>query len=327
MIRPMRLATAPSYRARMANTTSDQRRNSTQIEPDDRRRQLLAGLPVTERRLDLAGVSTSVLEGGEGPPVVLLHGPGAWAGHWMKVLPELATTHRVVVPDLPDQGASYVDDGTIDAQRVGSWLAQLIDATCTTPPVLVGQALAGAIAATFASAHPARVGALVLVDTLGLRPFEPSPEFGAAIEAFFAQPDVASHDQLWKYCAFDVDGLRRRMGGTWSTFAEYNVDLARTPAVQSAVHAMLGIFGFPAIDAGVLDRIAVPTTLVWGRHDLATPLSVAEAASARYGWPLYVVDGSADDPAIEQPEAFTRILRKVLGEVLATDTGIQKEAS
>ena len=53
------------------------------------REQLLAGLPVTERRLRLAGVSTAVLEGGDGPPVVLLHGPGGNAAHWMRVIPEL----------------------------------------------------------------------------------------------------------------------------------------------------------------------------------------------------------------------------------------------
>jgi hypothetical protein len=38
---------------------------------------LLSGLPVTERRLQLAGVSTAVLEGGAGPPILLLHGPHA----------------------------------------------------------------------------------------------------------------------------------------------------------------------------------------------------------------------------------------------------------
>ncbi|HEX9611678.1 MAG TPA: hypothetical protein VF978_07295 [Gemmatimonadales bacterium] len=37
----------------------------------DDRRVLLAGLPVQERRLRLAAVSTAVLEGGDGPPVVL----------------------------------------------------------------------------------------------------------------------------------------------------------------------------------------------------------------------------------------------------------------
>jgi hypothetical protein len=35
---------------------------------DDARERLLAGIPVTERRLELARVSTAVLEGGEGPP-------------------------------------------------------------------------------------------------------------------------------------------------------------------------------------------------------------------------------------------------------------------
>ncbi len=40
--------------------------------------QLVAELPVVECRLDVAGISTGVLEGGSGPPIVLLHGPGEY---------------------------------------------------------------------------------------------------------------------------------------------------------------------------------------------------------------------------------------------------------
>ena len=65
---------------------------------DDRER-LLAGIPATQRQLQLTGVSTTVLEGGDGPPVMLLHGPGGNAAHWMQVIPDLVTTHRVVAPD------------------------------------------------------------------------------------------------------------------------------------------------------------------------------------------------------------------------------------
>jgi len=65
---------------------------------EDLRERLLAGLAVTERRLKLAGVSTAVLEGGEGVPVVLLHGPGEFAGKWMRVLPDLVMTNRVIAP-------------------------------------------------------------------------------------------------------------------------------------------------------------------------------------------------------------------------------------
>jgi pimeloyl-ACP methyl ester carboxylesterase len=62
----------------------------------------------------------------------------------------------------------------------------------------------------------------------------------------------------------------------------------------------------------VLARIAVPTVLIWGRHDLQTGLSVAESASARYSWPLHVIEGARDDPFFEQPEAAMHALRASL---------------
>ncbi|MDQ3773133.1 MAG: alpha/beta hydrolase, partial [Pseudomonadota bacterium] len=58
------------------------------------RERLLVGMPVTERRRRLIGVSTAVLEGGDGPPLILLHGPGGYAAHWMRVIPGLVATHR-----------------------------------------------------------------------------------------------------------------------------------------------------------------------------------------------------------------------------------------
>ncbi|NIR46488.1 MAG: alpha/beta hydrolase, partial [Gemmatimonadetes bacterium] len=67
---------------------------------------MLAGLPVAERRMRLAGIPSAVLEGGDGPPMVLLHGPGESAVNWRWVIPELVTTHRVVAPDLPAHGSS-----------------------------------------------------------------------------------------------------------------------------------------------------------------------------------------------------------------------------
>src|SRR6266536_303717 len=112
---------------------------------DGNRVRLLAGLPVTERRLQLAGVSTAVLEGGDGPPIVLLHEQGEFAAQWMRVIPELVTSHRVIAPDLPGHGASEINDGELDAERIFSWLGELIEGTCTSPPVLVGHMGGGAI--------------------------------------------------------------------------------------------------------------------------------------------------------------------------------------
>lgn len=278
------------------------------------RRRLLAGIPVAERRLQIAGVSTAVLEGGHGPPLVLLHGPAGNAAHWMRVIPDLVSTHRVIAPDLPGQGASAVADGVeLDAVRVLAWLGELIGRTCPSPPALVGYGLGGAIAARFAAERGDRISRVVLVDALGLAEFAPAPEFGSAINEFLAQPSERTHDGLWRRCALDLDGLRGRMGDRWEPFAAYNLERARTPSVMAALGDLMEHFGMHAISAAELAAIAVPTGLVWGRHDLATPLTVAEAAGARYGWPLHVIDDCADDPPIEQPDAFLRALRATLG--------------
>jgi pimeloyl-ACP methyl ester carboxylesterase len=69
------------------------------------------------------------------------------------------------------------------------------------------------------------------------------------------------------------------------------------------------VFGFPAIAPDELERIDMPASLIWGRHDMATPLAVAQAAAQRLGWPLHVIEEASDDPPIEQPEAVLRVLR------------------
>lgn len=276
------------------------------------RENLLAALPVTERRLQLAGVSTAVLEGGQGSPVVLLHGPGEHAAKWMRVIPDLVTTHRVVAPDLPGHGSSEVSGAPLDPDRVLAWLGELIELTCSTPAALVGQILGGAIAARFAAEQADRLDRLVLVDAMGLAPFQPSPEFGLALNDFLAQPGEETYDGLWRQCAFDLDLLRDQLGEGWKRLRAYNLDRARTPSLQPVQHSLMEHFGLPEIPPAMLARISIPTSLIWGRHDLATDLGVAEVASARYGWPLFVIERAGDDPPLEQPEAFLQALHAAL---------------
>jgi pimeloyl-ACP methyl ester carboxylesterase len=278
----------------------------------DLRQELLGGLPVTEQRLLLSGISTAVLQGGNGPPMVLLHGPGGYAAHFMRLIPKLTPHYRVVAPDLPGHGASD-PGGALDGARVLAWLGELIDQTCSEPPTLVGQLVGGAIAARFAVDHGNRLARLVLVDSFGLSSFRPAPAFGAALNEFLADPTRESHDELWQLCARDLPSLRRGMGDAWQPFAAYNVARARTAVQKAALPELMRDFGLPAISPADLERITVPTSLIWGRHDLATPLAVAEAASQRYGWPLHVIEDANDDPPIEQPDALLRALFESTG--------------
>ena len=287
---------------------------SRRMRGDDARRRLLAGAPVTERRLDLAGVSTAVLEGGDGPPVVLLHGQGGWSGMWMPVIADLVTTHRVVAPDLPGLGASEVPDGPPDAARVLAWLGELIQHTCPSPPALVGASLGASIAARFAIAHPDRLTRLVLIGAGSLARFRPAPGVALALIRFIARPGERTQDGLLRQVTVDPSRVRALLGERWEASQAYNLDRARTPSVRAANRRLLRELGTKTIPPHELARIAVPTSLIWGRHDRVMRLRIAEEASARYGWPLHVIEDAGHFSVADQPAAFQAALRAALGE-------------
>jgi pimeloyl-ACP methyl ester carboxylesterase len=281
---------------------------ASQLIDQSTRRRVLAGAPLTERRLELAGVSTAVLEGGNGPPVVLLHGQGGWAGMWLPVAADLMRRHRVVAPDLPGLGASTVPDGPPDAARVLAWVAALVERTCPAPPAMVGASLGASIAARFAVAHPDRLSRLVLVAAGSLARFRPAPGVVLALVRFLARPSERTQRGFLRQVAVDPARARALMSPDAQAYA---LELARTPSVRAANRRLLRELGTRPIPSRQLAAIAVPTALIWGRQDRVMRLRIAEEASARYGWPLHVIE-DAGHFAAEQPEAFRSALAAAL---------------
>lgn len=276
-----------------------------------------AGLAVEDMRLQVAGIPTAVLEGGDGPPVVLLHGPIANGLHWLRVIPALTPRHRIVAPDLPGQGeTAQTAGGTRD--EVLEWLDALVEETCEGSAAVVGVTLGGAVATWYAAEHPERVDRLVLVDALGLAPFAPAPRFAAALNAFLAGPGGETYDGLWNVCAFDFDPMRAAMGTSWEALRAYTVEGMGDPRTMAGLGALMQAFALQAIPEDTLARIDAPTTLVWGRQDLATSLVTAEMASARYGWALEVIDDCADEPPMERPEPFVAALERAIARMEVT---------
>lgn len=296
----------------MTRDVSRRTTGGTSRETKGPRAALLAGLPVTERTLELAGLSTPVLEGGEGPPIVVLHGPGEFAPRWKRVIPGLVESHRLVIPDLPGHGESRIPDGHLDEARAMRWLGELIESTCSERPTLVGHILGGAMAARFAAKHGDRLAGLVLVDSLGLAPFRPSLRFALGLLGFLARPTEGSYHRFMAQCEYDRDAVAEEMGADWNAVRDYALERARDSRVKWAMKALMSKVGVPPIPDEDLAGIGVPTTLIWGRHDKALRLSIAEAASERYGWPLQVIEDVADDAPMERPEAFLRALRAAL---------------
>ncbi len=272
------------------------------------RQQLLEGLDITEQTIDLAGNRTAVLETGDGPPLVLLHGPGEFKERWIRVLPGLSRTHSVIAPDFPGHGQSDTHPDGLDADRIFAWLDALIDQQCSGRPVLVGHILGGSVAARYAVSRPDKLDRLVLVDSLGLAKFRPHPRFALGLLGFMARPGEASHRRFMGQCLANADTVEHAMGEKWEALRRYSVDRAKDPGVKAAMKTLMSQLGVPPIPAADLASISTPTELVWGRDDRANRLRIAETASKRFGWPLHVIDDAADDPPMEQPDAFVAAL-------------------
>lgn len=224
------------------------------------------------------------------------------------MIPELVKTHRIIAPDLPGHGASDVMDNTLENEQVMNWLGECIRNTCQSPPVLVGHALGGSVALRFVINNSDRLNRLILVDSLGLARFRPAPLFAYRLIRFMINPNEKTYSRFLPECMYDVDHLRKLMGEKWESFLAYNLENSQTPNKKAALKTLMKTVGVPKIPDDDLANISVPVSLIWGRHDRANRLRIAEAASNKFGWPLHIIENSGDDPKLEQPEAFLRAL-------------------
>jgi pimeloyl-ACP methyl ester carboxylesterase len=267
------------------------------------RDRMLEGVPVTERRLPLAGVSTVVLEGGDGPPVVLLHGAIESGGaYWAPVIERLAEHHRFVVPDVPGLGESEpVADLTADA--FAEWFRALLRETCDDRPTLVGHSMGGSLAARYAVQHGESLSRLVIYAGTGVGPYR--IPVGLALRAimFGLRPSEKNADRLDDYGFFDLDAARRRDGEWLEAWSLYARERATVPHVKRTMRRLIQR-GKKQVPEAELRRIAIPASLIYTSHDRFVPLSVAQWASARLRWPLRVIDEAGHVPHIERPEVF-----------------------
>jgi pimeloyl-ACP methyl ester carboxylesterase len=86
--------------------------------------------------------------GGDGPPVLLLHGAGGTRYDWYPLVPALRQRHRVVAVDLPAHGAAPGE--TWDWARACDALDATVAALGIATPAVVGMSLGGLLALVWA---------------------------------------------------------------------------------------------------------------------------------------------------------------------------------
>lgn len=129
------------------------------------------------RMLDVGGRHVHVVERGEGPAVVLVHGFGGSTHDWEQfVLAPLARERHVIAVDLFGVGwSARRDDAPYDWTLWSDQLLGVLDALGIARASIAGQSMGGAVATVFAARHSDRIDRLILVDALYPRPPEEVP--------------------------------------------------------------------------------------------------------------------------------------------------------
>jgi pimeloyl-ACP methyl ester carboxylesterase len=106
-------------------------------------------------------------DGGRGGlPVVFIHGNGADSTQWEKQLEHLRTTRRAVAIDLPGMGnSSPAANGDYSPKANAAAVDAAVSSIGLKRFVVVGHSYGGAVAATYAAAHPEKVAAVIYADS------------------------------------------------------------------------------------------------------------------------------------------------------------------
>ena len=128
--------------------------------------------PVTALRTVIVdGSPVHVLESGDGPAVLMLHGSGpgtTGSGAWAATAEALGASWHLVAPDQAGFGRTPLPAGSRGGLRL--WTEQaagLMDALGVESYAVVGHSMGGAVALALAAARPQQVTRVVAVSTMG----------------------------------------------------------------------------------------------------------------------------------------------------------------
>ena len=241
--------------------------------------------------LDRNGVAIHYEDRGTGRPVLLSHGFAATCRMWDAQVTALSARHRLIPWDMRGHGDSDAPPGPACYSHALATddMAAVLDACGVERAVLIGLSLGGFLSLLFHTRWPARVDALVLLDT------GPGYRSSTAREAW----NRYAEEQAQMLETKGPAGLRQS--------SEVRAEWHRTLAgLSPAARGMLVQTDATVIDS--LGSIAVPTLLVAGADDTDFLPGMAYMAAKIPGARCEIVAGAGHGVNVDQPERVNALL-------------------
>jgi len=269
---------------------------------------------VERHDIQVADHRIAYYEGGAGTPVLLIHGFTGSKENWLPTARGLTDRFRVVMPDLPGwgdssrlAGADYAIEPQVER------LAALIDRLGLERMHLVGHSMGGQIAGLYAARHPERVLTLTLADTAGVH-FEQNA-FARRVLAGETPFNFSTREQFWAFMRELFDQPPWLPPRLVDVMVERNVTghefhralLERLRQEPDALHLERS-----------LDRIRVPTLILWCQRDRLLDFSSIDALrrglTSAPKVEVAVFEPCSHMPMMEQPTLMAERLARFFAE-------------
>ncbi|HET8822409.1 MAG TPA: alpha/beta hydrolase [Thermoleophilaceae bacterium] len=258
-----------------------------------------------EREVEWHGTRLAYAVGGEGLPLVLVHGLGGTIENWRALAPRLAARHRVLVPDLPGHGHSSPLSSPPDLDALAGAVLGVADAEGARGAVLVGHSLGGVVGLRAAVLRPDAVRGLVLAAAAGIGSASRAAHVTLTLLGLLKPGRlIAPHRHAWSRSRLG----RRAAFGWWgvSDTAALEPDVAEAFLVGPAHHtdtrqaARALLAADPRTE---LDRVACPCLCLWGASDHWVRLDDGMEYARRLRAPLRAIAGCGHLLIGERPDA------------------------
>ena len=269
---------------------------------------LLPGLE--ERVYEFRGARVRAFVGGEGAPLLLVHGFGGAAWNFTELQQHLPG-RRLIVPDLPGHGGSAPLPAARSLRGFADVLVPLLD----RPTDVLGHSLGGVVALRLAERHPTLVRRLVLAAPAGISSSTRRAELTIRFLGVVRPGRIAGRH------VHRIAGSRRLRRAVFGPFEASNPDLLS----ERAVHGFLRgpVVHTDALAAGLalaaddprrdLERVRCPVLLVWGARDRQVPLADGFEYARRLRAQLRVIADCGHLLIGERPEVCARAALEFLG--------------
>jgi len=264
-----------------------------------------------ERELAWGGTRLRYAVGGDGPPVVLVHGLGGTIENWRALAPTLSVRHRVLVPDLPGHGGSAPLPEARNVDALAEAVLGVADSEGVGGAVWIGHSLGGVVGLRAAALRPAAVRGLVLAAAAGIGSASRAAQVTLAVLGV-ARPGrlIAPYRRTWAHSR-----LGRRAAFSWWGVADPDAlapELAESFLVGPAHHTDMRQAGRALLVSDPrteLDRVTCPCLCLWGASDNWVRVEDGIEYARRLRAPLRTIAGCGHLLIAERPDACLAAIR------------------